>query len=89
MSFRYGVLLTGYASASKNPDGTSFGLLWQPQTEADRAKLIKGVTMRNKPDPPPPPHCLLDEDVVENLPARPAPLDPASPPHAQNISQGS
>ena len=23
--------------------------------EADRAKLIKGVTMRNKPDPPPPP----------------------------------
>ena len=55
LSFRYGVLLTGYASASKNPDGTSFGLLWQPQTEADRAKLIKGVTMRNKPDPPPPP----------------------------------
>ena len=29
--------------------------------------------MRNKPDPPPPPHCLRDEDVVENLPTRPPP----------------
>ena len=40
--------------------------------------------MRNKPDPPPPPHCLLDEDVVENPRTRPAPWISASPPHAQS-----
>ena len=45
---------SGYASASKNPDGTSFGLLWQFWRPERGAKLIKGITMRNKPDPPSP-----------------------------------
>ena len=41
--------------------------------------------MRNKPDPPPPPHCLLDEDVVENLPTRPPPWIQLPQPHAYDL----
>ena len=35
--------------------------------EAGRADSIKESQLENKPDLPPPPHCLLDEDVVEDL----------------------
>ena len=35
--------------------------------------------MRNKPDLPPPSHCLLDEDVVEDLTNKTCPLDTALP----------
>ena len=35
--------------------------------EAGRADSIKESQLENKPDLPPPSHCLLDEDVVEDL----------------------
>ena len=35
--------------------------------EAGRADSIKESQLENKPDLPPPPHCLLDEDVDEDL----------------------
>ena len=38
-----------------------------PRMEAGRADSIKESQLENKPDLPPPPHCLLDEDVVEDL----------------------
>ena len=34
---------------------------------------------QNKPDPPPPSHCLLDEDVVEDNEQDPRPLDTSFP----------
>ena len=79
--------------------GTSFGLLWQPlplmapvlvcsgslRMEADRAKLIKESQWEINQILPHHQHSLLDEDVVENLPARP-PLAPASRSHAMASS---
>ena len=38
-----------------------------PRMEAGRADSIKESQLENKPDLPPPSHCLLDEDVVEDL----------------------
>ena len=35
--------------------------------EAGRADSIKESQLENKPDLPPPPYCLLDEDVDEDL----------------------
>ena len=65
-------------STSKAPD---ISLLWRPlplvapvlvcsdspRMEAGRADSIKESQLENKPDLPPPSHCLLDEDVVEDL----------------------
>ena len=70
-------------STSKAPD---ISLLWRPlplvapalvcsdspRMEAGRADSIKESQLENKPDLPPPSHCLLDEDVVEDNEQEPA-----------------
>ena len=56
------------ALAASASCGTSFGLLWQPQNGGWQSRQhIKESQLENKPDLPPPSHCLLDEDVVEDL----------------------
>ena len=98
-------------STSKAPISASFGglcLLWHQswsaltapewrlaEQTADRA--IKESQSENKPDLPPPSHCLLDEDVDEDLyeqdlvpghrfiiRTRPCPRGTDSPPHPRD-----
>ena len=71
------------ALAASASCGTSFGLLWQPQNGGWQSRQLTELINRdhneNKPDPPPPSHCLLDEDVVENLTNKTRPLDLSFP----------
>ena len=63
------------ALAASASCGTSFGLLWQPQNGGWQSRqlteLIKESQLENKPDLPPPSHCLLDEDELKILRTRP------------------
>ena len=54
--------------------------------EAGRADSIKESQLENKPDLPPPSHCLLDEDVVEDLTNKTRSQDTDLPPHAMASS---